>query len=115
MTNVVVIPFGLDPTVAASVKAANAGSSFVTVAPAGEAAPPDIHRETALSWLDFLEAGALEVAGLVFPVKIVPFVVTALKVGIPALRTAILGEPTRERWTLEQMAAKRAALPTPIS
>ncbi len=115
MSNVVVLPFGLDPSVAAQVKAANAGSSFVTVAPTGAEPPADVHRETVLSWLDFLETAGAAVGGIVFPVAWAPLVATALKVGIPALRTTILGEPARERWTLEQMQAKRAALPVPLT
>ncbi len=88
-----------------------------TTALAMAAAPiTEVHSAAAGVWLDLLPGLLAAGATILCPAAWLPFVVGAIKVGVPKIRALIEGQPAKERWTLAEILAldaEVAALPDP--
>lgn len=115
MSTPIVVPPGADKPTADMWKAANPDSVFIvvgTASPAPVAETTDHHRDVVNGWCDTIEdvlAYGGESAKLIVPPAVVTLVVGILKMGTEAVRSALLHEPVRERWTLAQMEAEPPA------
>lgn len=113
MPQVITLPAGFPEADLKMLRAANADTTFLTFAPvpAGQTVPADYHKEVVSSWIDVVESVGLAVLGnIALPGIYGPLVTIIAKVGGPALKAKLTGQPTKERWTLADMAAERAAV-----
>ena len=116
MTAALVLPPRLDADDVAAVKLANPGVFLVVAEGDIPAEPPKANRHVWLTVISvvrgLLAAGKL--AGI-FTGPLIPIAATVVGLGLDEAEKAILDTPEVEDWTIERIAAKRAAVKEPTT
>lgn len=113
MSTTVNLPAGLTAAEAQAIADANPGIVLALPIPAGATAPPDVHAQRILGWLDALE-GPLEAGeSIILPPPLGTFLSGLTKGALGLWRAKLTATPAQERWTAAQMQAERDSLPVP--
>lgn len=112
-TNVVHIPATFGAEQIAALKEVNKGAAFVFPLQPGEAVRQELHRSAWLTILDWLKPLLKIGATIYVPGPLGAAVGTALAQGIDAIEARLSGEPLKEKWTVEEIRAAKAAIVDP--
>jgi len=111
------LPAGFTAEQTASLVAANAGTPLVLVQPgdAPAVATTGIHRDFWLGLISVLKT----VGDAALPIILSPLLGSAaarlLDMGVDRAEALILGNPTKEKWTLDDMRAEQASIKDPVT
>lgn len=116
MSPAIVIPAGVTSDVVEKLKAANPGLFLVVAQGEVPTEQPTANRHTWLTVISVVKGllAAGKTAGI-FTGPLIPIAASVVGIGLDRAEQAISGAPEVEDWTIDRIAAARAAVEDPIS